>query len=457
MPFSGTTDAIPKTREPRPEDVQEQLSKILTSKSFLHSTVLQSFLRYVTDQTIAGRALTVSEYTIATRALGRGEDFDSTSDTIVRTQAYRLRQKLSEYYRSEGLWDPVRIEIPKGHYVPSFSVRTQAESPEKDLDRSLAPALPGAPDVAKNPNPGKHDRSRWPMLALFLCGLALGLLLRFIPSTSPKVQARQDSASAVNPFWHSFLLSDRQPIITYTNSVNLITDSEDQISYNEGATGDRGTALDRVIAARIKKKHDLSIPGNLLFEDSFTGVGDVLAATAVSSAITRAGGQPSLKRGRLLSTYDLDTHNVVFIGSPFVNEVLNDLPGKTRFVFKRGAHLWQGHIDDLTPAAGKPRSYSVERSADTGVLLTDYAVVSCLRGLNQNREILMVAGLTTSGTAAAAQFLTSSEGLADMSRLLRRSEKDKRGWPKYFEFLIKAQLSHGLDVVHAECIVSCIN
>ncbi len=55
---------------------------------------------------------------------GRSADFDSSVDTIVRTQAYRLRLKLNEYYLSEGAADPIAIEIPKGHYVPSFHRRS---------------------------------------------------------------------------------------------------------------------------------------------------------------------------------------------------------------------------------------------------------------------------------------------------------------------------------------------
>jgi hypothetical protein len=429
-------------------DIQEQLSKILSSKSFGHAAVLQSFLRFVTEETIHGRGFAVSEYTIATRALGRGADFDSSSDTIVRTQAYRLRQKLNEYYASDGLLDPILIEIPKGHYIPSFRTREPCELPEENTAHSLRSAL------LSTSRDGKPGRSGPLIFAVCTGVIALVLLLRFVPSSASAFHAKQPARTSVDTFWQSFLQSDKEPIVAYTNSLFLISASGDQIAYAAGAAGDRGTAVDPVVATHLKKKRNLNLAGDLYFEDSITGVGDVLAATSVSNAIIRAGGQPSLKRGRLLSTYDLERHNVVFIGSPFVNEVLNELPTQANFVFRREPLLWTSHIDDVTSKNGLLHCYKVERSANTQVLLVDYAVVSSLPGLKPNREILVIAGLTTSGTAAAAQFATSPDGVAEMSRHLPRPAQNQKLWPKYFEFLIKAQLSHGLDVVQAEYVAS---
>src|SRR5207244_1059301 len=45
-------------------------------------------------------------------------DYDPQQDTIVRTEASRLRARLSEYHLGEGKDDPLVIELPKGGYVP---------------------------------------------------------------------------------------------------------------------------------------------------------------------------------------------------------------------------------------------------------------------------------------------------------------------------------------------------
>lgn len=62
----------------------------------------------------------IKEYFLAVEVFGR-ENFDPRIDTIVRVQARRLRLKLQEYYRTEGQYDTVRIDIPKGSYVPVIS------------------------------------------------------------------------------------------------------------------------------------------------------------------------------------------------------------------------------------------------------------------------------------------------------------------------------------------------
>ena len=62
-------------------------------------------------------------------AFGRPQDFDPKTDTIVRVQIHRLRQKLTEDYDSDGSRDPILVEIPKGHYLPTFE-------PVADSDRN---------------------------------------------------------------------------------------------------------------------------------------------------------------------------------------------------------------------------------------------------------------------------------------------------------------------------------
>lgn len=74
------------------------------------------------------RADHIKGYTIATEVFGRKEDFDQTTDPIVSVEACRLRRALEHYYLVAGLQDPVRIDIPKGSYVPTFHLQAVMES-----------------------------------------------------------------------------------------------------------------------------------------------------------------------------------------------------------------------------------------------------------------------------------------------------------------------------------------
>src|SRR5580698_6188990 len=82
---------------PQP-DAMRALERVLASPVFASSNRLSLFLRYTVEQTLAGNAETLKEYTIGTNAYGRKSGFDPSLDTIVRTEARRLRRKLKEYY-----------------------------------------------------------------------------------------------------------------------------------------------------------------------------------------------------------------------------------------------------------------------------------------------------------------------------------------------------------------------
>jgi TolB-like protein len=103
-----------------PHAVREQLAAILTSENFVRSRRMQRFLEFIVEETLAGRADQLAEYSIGLAVFDRGTDFEPALDPIVRNDARRLRLKLLEYYRQPGAAGRVLIEIPKGGYVPVF-------------------------------------------------------------------------------------------------------------------------------------------------------------------------------------------------------------------------------------------------------------------------------------------------------------------------------------------------
>jgi TolB-like protein len=106
---------------PSSQAIRKQLEKILLSRTFRGSEGQRNLLRFAVEQTLDGHPDLLKEYSIGVQALDRGEAFDPRADPIVRTQANKLRARLLKYYADEGLTDPVKIELPKGHYAPAFS------------------------------------------------------------------------------------------------------------------------------------------------------------------------------------------------------------------------------------------------------------------------------------------------------------------------------------------------
>ena len=101
--------------------IREQLDRILHSVPFQHSPRRQKFLEFIVSETLAGR--TVKGYDVALEVFDRLETFDAAVDPVVRVEAGRLRDKLREYYSTDGEGDPIRIDLPKGTYTPQIKFR----------------------------------------------------------------------------------------------------------------------------------------------------------------------------------------------------------------------------------------------------------------------------------------------------------------------------------------------
>jgi adenylate cyclase len=122
--------------------VRRQLEQLLGSPDFDASRRSREFLRFIVEEALSGRGEALTQSEIATRVFGRKDDFDAVVDPIVRIQAGRLRRSLERYYLLSGKQDPVRIELPKGAYVPVFRGATAAEAKAAARDREDAAAEP---------------------------------------------------------------------------------------------------------------------------------------------------------------------------------------------------------------------------------------------------------------------------------------------------------------------------
>lgn len=120
-------------------------------------------LRYLVQSELEGDGERLKAYAIATEALGRGEDFDPTTDSIVRVEVNRLRQSLAHYYATEGADARLIIEIPKGQYRPTFTMSPA----EPELDRGPVPESTSGGIATP------HRRPFWIWLLAGACGFAV--------------------------------------------------------------------------------------------------------------------------------------------------------------------------------------------------------------------------------------------------------------------------------------------
>jgi hypothetical protein len=109
-----------------PSDIRSALDRVRNSRALGNSERLIQFLNLVVEAALNSEHL--KETTIGVSVFNCKPDYDPKADAIVRSQASRLRLKLREYYASEGAADPLVIDLPKGHYMPAFSLRSNVDA-----------------------------------------------------------------------------------------------------------------------------------------------------------------------------------------------------------------------------------------------------------------------------------------------------------------------------------------
>src|SRR6476619_1709146 len=128
--------------------IREQLVRILNSGPFHQSQRRQRFLEYLVNEALAGRGERLKAYNVALEVFVRPETFDPITDPLVRIEAARLRDKLREYYGTDGQSDPIHIDLPKGTYTPQIEFRhedapriARREAPPTQEGSSSVPAV----------------------------------------------------------------------------------------------------------------------------------------------------------------------------------------------------------------------------------------------------------------------------------------------------------------------------
>ena len=139
----GTGSSAP---EVSPEQVRAELDKILASPGFVNADRLSRFLRYVVEETLDGQTDKLKETLLGIEVFGRKTTYDPRVDAVVRTEAVKLRARMRDYYETEGREDAVRIDMPKGAYVPAFHFR-------EDPVETLSPGVPIAGEAVPESEP----------------------------------------------------------------------------------------------------------------------------------------------------------------------------------------------------------------------------------------------------------------------------------------------------------------
>src|SRR6266581_2209825 len=65
----------------------------------------------------------LKEYTVGLDVFAKPESYDPRQESVVRMHMARVRQKLAEYYRTDGIDDAIIVDLPKGAFKVTFEPR----------------------------------------------------------------------------------------------------------------------------------------------------------------------------------------------------------------------------------------------------------------------------------------------------------------------------------------------
>lgn len=391
-----------------------QIDKLVSSPVLHGSESLCKLLRYLAKHALDHPGSPIKEYQIATEVFARSEDFDPQLDSMVRVQAGRLRGKLSEYYSSNGMEDPVVVELPKGSYILTFHPRVTAPRAHTD---------PGGEKTWEGLRVGQSHR-QWVVAAVTLAVLlfvALGVILTLVSSRNATQAGVQEVApAAFRVFWNGFVSGQEEPWVIFSNAAFVGRPETGMRYYDNGR--DKGSFI----------------------LDHYTGVGEVLAVHELDRVFGLLHRQIRIKRGSLFSLDDAKNNNLIFIGSPSENLTLLEIPGTEEFVFQRatsGSRRGDQAVVNRHPQPGEAKEYFA--TPGNVPLTEDYAVIALVKGLNPGQAVLILAGTTTMGTQAAVEYVCRQSSVEE---LLLRLPVSQTGQLKPFEAVIRVKVTRGVPV-----------
>jgi hypothetical protein len=393
-----------------------QIQRIVASKAFKTSEVHRNLFNYLADKSLGGEAHNLKEYTVGLDVFGKPASYDPRQESVVRMHVGRLRQKLAEYYRTEGVEDPVVVDLPKGGFALTFESR-----PVK-----LAPVVPDTVPVPVVETPSRRGFSARELVlagSLLVAVLAAG----YFASRLSSVQTSSTAPSAPGPWtpdlqalWAPLLTSDRPLMVTLATGANNST----TVTTGSNAGTSNGA-----------------------------GIGTANAAFLLGQFLGQRKHNVFPIRSDVLSMGEIAMGDVIFVGPTVGKPQIQAIPPvDAAFV------MTPEGVRNVRPDAGEPAFLADPPATKTGGQDTEesHALISSLPGLYGNGSILYFEGNQIASVMGAVQAMTDPD-LA--KQLVARLKKSDGTLPRYYQVVlrVKAMDETPVDisyVAHRELTIS---
>jgi hypothetical protein len=395
----------------------ELVQRVIESPHLISSARLRDFLLHVTACAIRETPEDATEQQIGIQVFQRSPGFNSSEDSIVRSQARLLRLKLSAYFNAEGASEPLIIEIPKGHYLPVFlpskQAKLAAEIPAEDsVSETLAPIhVEEVKEIllSESHQTARSERQRgW----LSLAAVGLALLLCLSLAVVFRWERQVAAAKPLKELWAPFLAGD-PPLVIYSNAL-FVGDAKSGMRYaaNDGSDG-QSTEL----------------------VDHYTGIGELISVHELTKMFDYQHAEFVLKRSPLVTWDEARSRNLIFIGSAAENGSLKLLPSTQDFTLTATADA--AGIVNHHPRQGEPQVYLRPEHP----LTKDYAIVALVPGVQPDYRMFVFSGLTTLGTQAAVEYALEPDTAGELIRQVTVGKKLHN-----FEALLEVSIRGGVPL-----------
>ena len=385
-----------------PAAVREQLNRVLAHPLLRNSNRSCSFLQFVVEEALHGRAPQLKERTVGVAVFERDAEYDTNLDHVVRTAASDLRRRLAMYYQEPGRHNELVIALPQGGYAPTFRPPSEIVSegsalPELDLRQNAPAAVQPAASRRKT-------------------ALYLGAALLALVAIALVAAQMRPPASAIDSFWGPFM------------------DSSDPVLLSVGAF---------FVPEPVLKAADANPSEFTRYVQSampvLVALGDADALSRISGVLT-ARGRKFRVRGQSSSSFsDLREGPAVLVGA-FNNAWSVRLTNQLRYSLFRDPDRKILQIRDRRDPGQDLWKADVAWAADpgSGQAKEDFALISRVWDPTTGHPVLIVGGLTMLGTVAAGEFVSNPAYLTEFAA------SAPKGWEhKNLQVVIKTQLIGG--------------
>jgi hypothetical protein len=404
-----------------------QVERILQSKVFRNSEVLRHLFGYLAEKSLDGTADSLKEYTIGLDALGKPATFDPRQESVVRMHTARLRQKLAEYYRTEGVDDPIVVDMPKGGFRVTFEPR-----------RQVAVSAP-APVTVEIQEPGRGWRRREIVLVSALV-VAIGCAIFFMARLRSAEQVDGASASmtsanwtpALRELWEPLLSSSRRLVVCVSTPLFVNLPGFGVVREPSINDWDDVPASKRLSSIEGALQAGMSEPSY-----SYTEAGTATGAFLLGQFLAPRKQGVVITRANVLSWPEIAEDNVIFLGPAMGIHQTEDIPTEAQLV------LDPTGVRNLSPRPGEAafmRDRPAEGGAEGG---ESYALISRVPAMNGPGAILMLSGNQIASVMGGVQAFTHP-ALAQM--LVSRLKTASGGIPRYFQVVLSVKAMDDVPV-----------